>query len=53
MSLLVNSSNDYESYGDKINVDVESPGMAKPNLFVHGSWLVMVFNTILVKQSGF
>ena len=41
MSLLANSSNDYESYGDKINVDVESPGMAKPNLFVYSSWLVM------------
>ena len=53
MSLLVNSSNDWESYGDRINVDAESPGMAKPNFFVYGSRLVMGIQYHLLKQGRF
>ena len=40
-TLPVNSSNDYESLGDKINEDSESPSMAKPNSFVYSLQLAM------------
>ena len=40
-TLSVNSSNDYESWGDKINENSESPGMAKPNSFVYSLQLAM------------